>query len=306
MNTFEKARKFIYRNARPLDLARWEFYFENGDANDVLTALSSYQNHDGGFGHGLEPDCFNPNSSPIQTWAATEILRQIGFTDCSHPVIQGILRYLGSGADFDKAHNQWRNAVATNNDFPHAIWWEFKDGEDEFTYNPTACLAGFALCYADKASALYKKAREIAVQAYGAFAAKVPFDEAHITACYIRLFDYCARAGITELFDMELFRVQLIEQVTHTICADTEKWGKEYVTLPSRLIDSPKSIFYAGNEELAAAECDFLMQNQLADGSYTVPWQWWTDYKEFELAANWWKSDIIVNNMRFLQGFGKV
>jgi hypothetical protein len=30
MNTFEKARAFVYRNARPLDLARWQFHFEGG------------------------------------------------------------------------------------------------------------------------------------------------------------------------------------------------------------------------------------------------------------------------------------
>lgn len=53
MNTFEKARKFIYRNARPLDLALFKFYFENGSAKDVMTALSAHQNPDGGFGWGL-------------------------------------------------------------------------------------------------------------------------------------------------------------------------------------------------------------------------------------------------------------
>ena len=93
---YEKTRRFLYRNARPLDIARWQYHFENGSKEAVLTALSCYQNEDGGFGHALEEDCWNPNSSPIQTWVATEILREIEFTDASHPVIQGILRYLAS------------------------------------------------------------------------------------------------------------------------------------------------------------------------------------------------------------------
>lgn len=46
----EKAQEFIYRNARPLDLARWNYLFENGDKENVLKILSSYQNEDGGFG----------------------------------------------------------------------------------------------------------------------------------------------------------------------------------------------------------------------------------------------------------------
>ena len=72
---FRRAEQFIYRNARPLDLARWQYLFENGNRENVLRALSMYQNDDGGFGHALEADCWNPESSPMQTWAATEILR---------------------------------------------------------------------------------------------------------------------------------------------------------------------------------------------------------------------------------------
>ena len=31
MNTlYEKARAYLYRNARPLDLARFQYHFENG------------------------------------------------------------------------------------------------------------------------------------------------------------------------------------------------------------------------------------------------------------------------------------
>src|SRR5690554_3840316 len=122
MNTYQKARQFIYRNARPLDLARWQYHFEGGDREAVLTALAAYQNEDGGFGHALEPDAWNPNSAPIQTWTATEILREIDFTDAAHPIIQGILRYLAGGQDFEGRF--WFNTLRSNNDYPHAPWWQ--------------------------------------------------------------------------------------------------------------------------------------------------------------------------------------
>ena len=32
---FERARRFIFRNARPLDFARWRFAFEGGSREDV-------------------------------------------------------------------------------------------------------------------------------------------------------------------------------------------------------------------------------------------------------------------------------
>lgn len=97
---FERVRSFIYRNARPLDLARWQYHFDKGSKEAVLTALACYQNTDGGFGHALEPDAWNPESSPVQTWAATEVLREISLTDRDHPIIQGILHYLASGQDY--------------------------------------------------------------------------------------------------------------------------------------------------------------------------------------------------------------
>ena len=61
---------------------RWKYLFEGGSREDVLTSLAAYQNEDGGFGHALEPDCWNPDSSPIQTWVAAEIIQKIGFEEC--------------------------------------------------------------------------------------------------------------------------------------------------------------------------------------------------------------------------------
>ncbi|MBQ9947052.1 MAG: hypothetical protein IJO91_01565 [Oscillospiraceae bacterium] len=304
MNTFAKAEHFICRNARPLDLALWRFYFRNGSADDVLSALSFYQNEDGGFGHGLEPDYLNPNSSPIQTWQATEIILETGVKDSSHPVIQGILRYLDSGADFDTAHNQWLNCVPPHTDYPHAIWWEYNEN-GELKYNPTAALAGFILRFADSSSELYEKGCTIARQAAEWFISAEPFEEMHVKACFVRLYEALCKTN-AQIADMERFKECLIRQVNSEICHDISKYGKEYVPLPSNFIHSPDSLFYAGNEELIAAECRLITEGQLPDGSYPVPWQWWTDYSEFHVSANHWKSIIITNNMRFLKAFGGI
>ena len=78
--TFTKAREFIYRNARPLDLARFQYHFENGSKEAVMSALSYYQNADGGFGSAVEPDCWNPNSIPLHSGSAGDIIaREIDF-----------------------------------------------------------------------------------------------------------------------------------------------------------------------------------------------------------------------------------
>lgn len=299
---FESARRFIYRNARPVELARWRYHFENGAKEDVLTALAAFQNEDGGFGHALEADSFNPNSCPIQTWNAAEILKEIGFKDSSHPIIKGILRYLDSGADFSEKHNQWLGSVKSNDEYPHAIWWSYSDKDKDFCYNPTADLAGFILRFADRNSALYKKAEVIALQAYDWFKAHVPFGDSHVTGCFISLFDYLSEADI-KLVNMEEFREKLIEEVNSNICRDIEKWKTEYVCKPSTFIHNRDSIFYKGNEELVEKECESIAESQLPDGSFIVPWQWFNEYKEFPLAENWWKSVIVIKEIRLIREF---
>lgn len=303
MNTFEKAKTFIYRHARPLDLALWQFHFEKGSPDAVVRALSFYQNEDGGFGHGLEPDFLNPNSTPIATWQATQILREIGFTDKNHPMIVSILRYLESGADFSLTHRQWDNTVPTNNEYPHAIWWKDSD-ERQYRYNPTAALAGFILRYADPASTVYQLGRDIAQEAVTWFLQTAPFEDQHITACFLTLYEDLTETQ-ADYIDLSAFRKKLNEQVGVNICRDTEKWKTSYVPKPSDFIMSQASPFYADNAETAEYECEHITENQLPDGSFPVPWQWWTDYKEFEISQNYWKAIITIKNMRYLQAFGK-
>lgn len=303
MNPFEQARSFIYRHARPLDLARWQYHFEHGSQEAVLRALAAYQNEDGGFGHALEADSFNPNSCPIQTQTAAFILREIGLTDPAHPIIQGILRYLDSGADFDEAHRQWLNTVPSNNDYPCAVWWKYGDQGSEFKYNPTAGLAGFALRFADPGSALYRKACGIAREAVDWLLAQEPFADQHIAACFVGLYTDCADAGQAP-FDMTALRECLDTQLRCCLDGVAEKWGKEYAAMPSDLIPTKASPFYLGNAEIVQAQCDYILRSQLPDGSFIVPWQWWNDHKEYEIAALWWKSDIIIKNMLHLRAFG--
>lgn len=61
------AKQFVLQNARPIDLAVYKYFFENGSNKTVIEELLKYQNQDGGFGNGLEADYWNPNSSPIAT-----------------------------------------------------------------------------------------------------------------------------------------------------------------------------------------------------------------------------------------------
>ena len=49
----------------------------NCNQSEIIEELKSYQNPDGGFGHGLEPDVTLPESSVVCTDEAVEVLNSI-------------------------------------------------------------------------------------------------------------------------------------------------------------------------------------------------------------------------------------
>ncbi|MHC1787690.1 MAG: hypothetical protein AB9880_11600 [Christensenellales bacterium] len=298
-DVFEKAQGFIHRNARPLDLARWRFHFEHGSREDVLNALSYYQNGDGGFGHALEADAWNPHSSPIQTWAATEILREISFRQGGHPLVRGLLRYLDSGQDFDGHH--WDNTVASNDLHPHAPWWHRgSQSSSHHPYNPTACLAGFLLWQAESGSRPQALGRRLALEACEALMDGGPLHDMHTAACYVRLMQYAGEAGGGDLLDLEALKSRLGKEISQLLTGDKSLWDRSYVCRPSQFIQAPDSPFYPDNRSLADDECEHIKRTQLPDGSWPVTWGW-ADYPEaWAVSKNWWKSTGVIRNLRYL------
>ena len=298
-----KARTFIYRNARPIDLARWQYHFENGSAEAVVSALSTYQNPDGGFGHGLEADAINPNSSPIQTWTAMVILEEIGIEDPNHPMIRSILNYLQSKKDFDGSF--WFNTVPSNNDYPHAPWWTHKEKKGDYhDYNPTAYFTGFILRYADQNTALYHIGKQIAQQAILALNNQYDETEMHLVACFAHLALDLRKAGITDLSGLDSMEYHLFERIKTLIDRDSENWNSGYVCLPNRFIEDRKSPYYRPNKAAAEHLSLVLQQTQDDEGTWPVTWDW-ADYpSQWPISKNWWRSVIVIENMLYLKRFG--
>src|SRR5258708_40067018 len=78
-----QATDFIWRTARLLERRRFAYLFLDGSPEAVLEALLPYQNPDGGFGNGLEPDLRTPLSQPVPTWTALCILHEIENMDAA-------------------------------------------------------------------------------------------------------------------------------------------------------------------------------------------------------------------------------
>lgn len=129
---FDAAATFIWRCARLIDRYRYLYLMGQGSAEQVLAALRPYQNPDGGFGQGLEPDLRAPVSQPVPVWTAFTILDEINRFD--EPVVERACDYLltitapDGGVPF---------VLPSARDYPRAPWWEPED-EPQGSLNPTA------------------------------------------------------------------------------------------------------------------------------------------------------------------------
>ena len=127
----------------------------------------------------------------------------------------------------------------------------------------------------------------------------------HTCACYVKMAELFERAGTAEYIPFAELKEKLHKSVNKLIEADTSEWGG-YVCRPSRFIHSKDCEFYADNCEAADYECQYIINTQLADGSWDIPWGW-NDYPdEWAISRNWWKGQVIIEKLLYLKGMGRI
>jgi hypothetical protein len=287
---FAAAAAFIAGHARVLDRRVFARLFLDGEAGPVRDAVAAYRNADGGFGHGLEPDCRTAASQP----AAVEMaLRIMDLADDWDP---GLAR----------AAVDWLDTVAPQeggaafvepsvSDGPHAPWWVPEDGHPASLIQ-TGQIAG--LLYArgmahpwlDRATELmWRRIGELAdgaatelsgYQMFGvlAFLQHVPDRERAEKACL----------GIGPLlFDRGL------------VALEPDAPGE--VHTPLDFAPFPDSVARPLFEEaVISTDLDRLAAAQLDDGGWTFNWLAWSP-----AATADWRGYITVEVLRILRGNGR-
>lgn len=299
---YEEVRRWMHRNARPLELARWRYHFEKGAKRDVLRALSAYQNTDGGFGHALEADNWNPNSSPYETGSALEVFRELGMFNPRNPVIEKAFDYLNQYEVFPG--QGWPFTVPSNNDHPHAPWWGYSGKHNEANgYHASGGIVGYILRCGDTGSSLYQRALALA----DGMVDKLRRDqtlEVHEVGAYCTLLRDIQAAGLTERFDTDYVAGRLRVMVNDSIERDPTKWPR-YSMRPSMYITAPDSPYYPGNESAVAQEMDYILSSRQPGGVWDISWTWEDYPKQFAVAERWWQGDWAIRNLRLLRDFGR-
>ncbi|MBI9009897.1 MAG: hypothetical protein JEZ05_07685 [Tenericutes bacterium] len=130
----------IEENGRMIDYYSLVNLFDYKQS-DLMEELKKYQNPDGGFGHGLEPDTMLPSSSVVCTNEAIHFLNEIEDSKIKENVIRDIVKFFES--KYIKEIEGWELVPKDVDNYPHAIWWDYSKVKD-FTYgNPNPQIIGF-------------------------------------------------------------------------------------------------------------------------------------------------------------------
>jgi hypothetical protein len=304
---FLEIRDWMYRNARNIELSLWKYHFENGSREDVLSALSFYQNEDGGFGNAMEADNWNPESTPYTTLRAIDVLKSIDYIDMEHPIMRGIFRYLES-TEYMTEYG-WMFSIPSNDRYPHAPWWTYDSQANRFeSIGLTAELAAFILQYSSNDTELYSRALTFAKQLTEDLKRLNKFGDMGIGG-YCALVDAIKKCGLEESFDYENLLCTVKQLVYNSIERDISKW-EFYGKRPSSYIHSPESVFFRENEDIVMKELDYLIEKRPEKGVWNITWSWFDNNekyaKEFAVSENWWKATIAIQNMMQLRNFDRL
>lgn len=289
--------KWLFRNGRPLDSARYKYLFLEGSAQDVLEILETYQNHDGGFGHGLEPDCWNPHSSPIQTMMAFEIIDELGLHSY-HSMIQRIISYLMNVAP--KKDDMFYTTIPTNNLYPHAQWWSYNEEDSIWGYNPTIAIVAFIYKHSLPSTNAYVFAHRVIEKAINDFI-KFPSKEMHELKQFLDMANSIKYDN--DFTNFKDFEKVLIDTIGNIIEKDSNKWFTEYSPRPLQFFDNPDNIGFNEYQDLIMKEVEMLINKRNKDGIWDITWTWNNYENEFVIAKQRWQSILIINNLKILKNF---
>ena len=296
-----KARTFIKTRARELERAIYACAFEDGSADAIFGALATYQNEDGGFGHGLEPDLQLSDSSVIATTVAFQHLRAIR-APASHPQVRAGMRYLM--ATYDPEIEAWPIIPPNVDDAPHAPWWSYGDDLAErwggFLVNPRAEIVGYLH---DCPSLVPGAMRDLLTTAVVEYAEQHG-DEIGMfdVLCYVRL---VRTESLPDSVRDRLMTV-LTPVVEARVVQDPDRWD-DYVLTPLEIVDGPQAPFADVLADAVAAQLNFEIAHQAQSVAWEPKWTWGGLHPEdWARARQAWSGILTVRMLQILRRFDRL
>ncbi|MEM9419325.1 MAG: hypothetical protein AAGA25_09790 [Planctomycetota bacterium] len=295
---------FMQEHARPLERELFRLEVGQGSADDVLRELAVFQNDDGGYGHGLEPDAQSEFSSVLDTTCALQILRRISIAQ-DHPQVQRALGYLET--TFDAVLGLWPIRPMMPSGTPAAPWWTYRDPENwaekmaEGALNPTAEALGYWIEFRGDSRSAFVEQAESVVRDY--LDQTQDALEMHDLMCVARL---ARTPGLEPEWATELMG-RVARDTAAQVPAEPAKWG-EYGLRPWGVAEAPDDVALAELPSgLVDAMLDHDIEGQGADGAWAPSWDWHGLHPEvWPHAAQAAKGILTEQMLRVLRHFGRI
>lgn len=274
-----QAAQFIWHNARLLERQRYAYHFLAGRRESVLAVVRAYQNADGGFGHALEPDIRCPESQPVPTQHALEFLSEIGL---DAELGRQIGDYLVS---ITTAEGGVPWLLPSAHHYPRAPWWNTV-AEPPAALNPTAALVG--LLYKNRVNHPWLERATAYCWAQIARLEPTDFHAFGVAFTFLEHVPERARAA------GEIERLVAL-MVAGGLVAESGATG--YVRKAVDWAPTPDHFLRPYfREATIQADLDALVDAQLADGGWPVPWPPISPACELE-----WRGWITLGNLLILR-----
>ena len=300
-SAFDQAVHFMREEARPLERALFAFYFEEGRRTSVLAALVPFQNSDGGFGHGLEPDMRTPASSVIATVTAFDIWRGIG-ADEDTPGLPAALAYLVGAYDVEM--ERWPIVPPEVEDAPHAPWWSYADSAENFRgfwANPRAAVVAYMRQFKRLAPSPFKEGERQAV--VNDLMGYPQHMEMHDLLCFVDLLetDGLPREHYEDILD------KLRRALPHSVPMTPDEWDG-YGLQPIQVVRSPESPLHGVlDPAIIDTNLEYLIDHQQPDGSWAPNWSWdFVDAAAWAVAEREWRGILTLRALRTLRAYDRI
>ena len=298
---YQQALAYLQAYGRPLEQRLFEYQLQAGSPEPALEALGAFQNPDGGYGHGLEPDIRAEASSVIATSQALTLLRRLG-APVQHEQVKAATAYLIR--NFDAEQQVWPIVPPAIEAAPHAPWWNVAESPetfDGFRFNPRAEVLAHLVHYR------FNVPNEFLSRVTQALLADIDFDSADLgKSDFLCLRELAETDGLPDGLAEKLTRwlAGLLPDLVQTAA---ERW-RDYGLTPLEAAPRPGTPWAQALDPAELdASLDELIDHQLDDGSWPLTWSWaFIDAQAWARAEREWKGVWIVNHLSSLKAFGRL
>ena len=300
--SFLTISKKLKEIARPLDIAYFNYHFQQEDKDALIAEIKKFQNKNGGFGNALEPDFRLPLSTPMATSIALRLLKMVDSSQSARKIIKKAITYLEKS--YDKDRNGWYAVRKEVNDYPHTPWWHF-DEEEQMTVidkswgNPSAELLAYLLRYRDYVKQI--DLNSLVKRAVKNIQHKKEHESENEIYCYLKLYEEADTKTKSQL------KGSIAEGIKQLIEYDQDKW-QEYVPLPLDFVPSPERERFGVSESKIESNLDFYVELIEANKESLIKPPWGASFykKGLKDAYQEWKGKLTLDILIKLDNYGRI